>query len=326
MGDLLETSTDQKESDMKAVRIHEYGNRDVLVFEDAPMPSIAADEVLVRVVAASVNPVDWKIREGYLQEMISYSMPLTLGWDVSGVVSAVGADVTRFRAGDAVYSRPDIKRDGTYAEFVAILESEIALKPLTISHSEAASLPLAGITAWEALITTAQLSAGQKVLIHAGSGGVGSIAIQLAKSRGAHVIATTSGKNRALVESLGADEVIDYKTQNFAEILSDIDVVFDTLGGDIQESSWSVMKKGGILVSIVSPPAEEKAKERGVRCAFVFIEPNAAILEQLAKLVEHGKLRPIIGAEFALEDIAKAHALSESGRTVGKIVLYVGQP
>jgi NADPH:quinone reductase-like Zn-dependent oxidoreductase len=311
---------------MKAVRIHEYGNRNVLAFEDAPMPSIASNEVLVRVVAASVNPVDWKIREGYLKEMISYPMPLTLGWDVSGVVTAVGADVTRFRVGDAVYSRPDIKRNGTYAEYVAIRDSEIALKPLTISHNEAASLPLAGITAWEALITTAQLSAGQKVLIHAGSGGVGSLAIQLAKSRGAHVIATTSGKNRALVESLGADEVIDYKTQNFAEILGDIDVVFDTLGGDIQESSWSVLKKGGILVSIVNPPSDTKASELGVRGAFLFIEPNAYILEQLAELVEQGKLRPVIGAEFALQDIEKAHALSETGRTVGKIVLYVGQP
>jgi NADPH:quinone reductase-like Zn-dependent oxidoreductase len=311
---------------MKAVRIHEYGNRNVLAFEDAPKPSIASNDVLVRVVAASVNPVDWKIREGYLKEMISYPMPLTLGWDVSGVVTAVGADVTRFHVGDAVYSRPDIKRNGTYAEYVAIRDNEIALKPLTISHNEAASLPLVGITAWEALITTAQLSAGQKVLIHAGSGGVGTIAIQLAKSRGAHVSVTTSAKNRALVESLGADEVIDYKTQNFAEILSDIDVVFDTLGGDIQESSWSVLKKDGILVSIVKPPSDTKASELGVRGAFVFIEPNAYILEQLAELVEQGKLRPVIGAEFALHDIEKAHALSESGRTVGKIVLYVGQP
>ncbi len=311
---------------MKAVRIHEYGNSDVLTFEDAPMPRITSNEVLVKVVAASVNPVDWKIREGYLKEMISYPMPVTLGWDVSGVVTAVGSDVTRFHVGDSVYSRPDIKRNGTYAEYVAIRENEVALKPLTISHNEAASLPLAGITAWEALITTAQVSAGQKVLIHAGSGGVGTLAIQLAKSCGAYVIATTSGKNKALVESLGADEVIDYQTQNFTEVLSNIDVVFDTLGGDIQESSWSVLKQDGILVSIVSPPSEEKAMKLNVRSSFVFIEPNAPILEQLSKLVEQGKLRPIIGAEFALQDIVKAHTLSESGRSVGKIVLYIGQP
>ncbi len=311
---------------MKAVRIHEYGNINVLAFEDAPMPTIASKEVLVRVVAASVNPVDWKIREGYLKKMISYPMPLTLGWDVSGVVAAVGVDVTGFRVGDAVYSRPDIKRNGTYAEYVAIRDSEIALKPRTISHVEAASLPLAGVTAWEVLINAAQLTTGQRVLIHAGSGGVGSLAIQIAKSRGAYVIATTSGKNRSFVESLGADEVIDYQTQQFSEILRNVDVVFDTLGGDIQESSWSVLKKGGILISIVSPPSETKAKELAVRCAFVFIEPNAYILEQLAKLVECGKLRPIIGAEYALQDVAKAHAFSETGHTVGKIVLYVGQP
>jgi NADPH:quinone reductase-like Zn-dependent oxidoreductase len=311
---------------MKAVRIHEYGNSSVLQFEDAPMPIIASNEVLIRVVAASVNPVDWKIREGYLKQMIPYAMPLTLGWDVSGVVESVGSDVTRFKAGDAVYSRPDIKRNGTYAEYVVTREGELAFKPQTISHAEAASLPLAGITAWEVLITAANVVAGQKVLIHAGSGGVGSLAIQLAKSRGAYVIATTSAKNRALVKSLGADEVIDYKTQKFTEILRDIDVVFDTLGGDIQESSWSVLKRGGILVSIVSPPSADKAKELGVRSAFVFIEPSAVILEQLAKLVDEGKVRPIVGAEFALKDIAKAHALSETGHSVGKIVLYVGQP
>ena len=311
---------------MKGVRIHEYGNSSVLQYEDAPMPSITSNDVLVRVVAASVNPVDWKIREGYLKQMIPYAMPLTLGWDVSGIVESVGADVTRFKAGDAVYSRPDIKRNGTYAEYVAIREGELAFKPQTISHAEAASLPLAGITAWEVLITAANLVAGQKVLIHAGSGGVGSLAIQLAKSRGAYVIATTSAKNHALVKSLGADEVIDYKTQKFTEIVRDVDVVFDTLGGDIQEASWSVLKRGGILVSIVSPPSADKAKELGVRSAFVFIEPSAVILEQLAKLVHEGKMRPVVGAEFALKDIAKAHALSETGRSVGKIVLYVGQP
>ncbi len=311
---------------MKAVRIHAYGNAGVLKFEDAPMPIIGASDVLVRVVATSINPVDWKIRAGYLKEMIPYAMPLTLGWDVSGVVEAVGAAVTRFKVGDAVFSRPDIKRNGTYAEYVAVREDELAFKPHTISHAEAASLPLAGITAWEVLISTANVQAGQKVLIHAGSGGVGTLAIQLAKSRGAYVIATTSAKNSALVKSLGADEVIDYKKQKFTELVHDADVVFDTLGGDIQESSWSVLKRGGILVSIVSPPSADKAKEMGVKSAFVFIEPSAVILEQLAVLVDAGKVRPVVGAEFALKDIAKAHSLSETGRSVGKIVIYVGQP
>lgn len=311
---------------MKAVRIHDYGHSEVLAYEEAPMPEISSNEVLVRVVAASVNPVDWKIREGHLKQMIPYPLPLTLGWDVSGVVDAVGAAVTRFKVGDAVYSRPDIKRNGTYAEYVAIREDEIAHKPKTISHVEAASLPLAGITAWEVLFTAAQLKAGQTVLIHAGSGGVGSLAIQLAKSCEAHVIATTSGKNRAFVESLGADQVIDYQTQQFADVAGQVDVVFDTLGGEIQDTSWSVLKPGGILVSIVSPPSAEKAKALGARSAFVFIEPNAKILDQLAALVDAGKVRPIIGAEFALRDVVKAHALSETGRSIGKIVLYVGQP
>jgi NADPH:quinone reductase-like Zn-dependent oxidoreductase len=311
---------------MKAVRIHDYGNTDVLAYDDAPMPSISPTDVLVRVVGASVNPVDWKIREGYLRQMISYPLPLTLGWDVSGVVEAVGSGVSRFNVGDAVYSLPDMKRNGTYAEYVAIRADEVAHKPKTISHIEAASLPLAGLTAWEVLFTVGQLVEKQRVLIHAGSGGVGSLAVQLAKARGAFVIATTSGRNCAFVKSLGANEVIDYRTQRFQEVAKDIDVVFDTIGGEVQDASWSVLKPGGILVSIVSPPPVERAKALGMRSAFVFIEPNADILAQLAELVDTGSLRPIVGAEFGLKDIAKAHALSQTGRVVGKIVLYVGQP
>ena len=311
---------------MKAVRIHAYGDESALRYEDAPMPDIAPDDVLVRVVAASVNPVDWKVREGYLKQMLPHQFPLTLGWDVSGVVDATGKNVSHFKVGDAVFSRPDIKRNGTYAEYVAIREDELAHKPQTISHIEAATLPLAGIAAWEAIISTAKVAAGQRVLVHAASGGVGSIAVQLAKSRGAYVIATTSEKNRALVMSLGADDVIDYRTQQFEEIVRDVDVVLDTIGGPVQEASWSVLKPGGILVSIIATPSEEKASALGVRSAFLFIGPNPAILMQLAALVDSGKLRPLVGAEFALKDIAKAHAFSQSGHAVGKIALYVGQP
>ena len=270
--------------------------------------------------------MDWKIREGHLKGMLTYPMPLTLGWDVSGVVSAVGARVSRLKVGDAVFSRPNIKRNGCYAEYVAIDESEVAYKPKTISHVEAASLPLAGITAWEALFSTANLKAGQRILIHGGAGGVGSLAIQLAKNCGAYVITTTSGKNVSLVKSLGADEVIDYEQSQFAEFVQNVDVVFDTLGGQVQEDSWTKLKPGGILVSIVSPPSTERAHKLGVRSAFIFIEPNAKILNEIAKLVDLGKVRPVIGAEFALQDIAKAHALSEAGHAIGKIVLYVGSP
>lgn len=258
--------------------------------------------------------------------MIGHSLPLTLGSDVSGVVHAVGDAVTEWKVGDAVYSRPDLARNGTYAEFVAVRASECARKPRTISHVEAASLPLAGITAWEALMTTARVGAGQRVLIHAASGGVGSLAVQLAKAAGATVIATTSGKNLELVKSLGADEVIDYTRTRFADAVAPVDVVFDTLGGKVQETSWSVLKPGGILVSIVDPPDEGRAATLGVNSAFVFIGPNAPVLNRLAELVEDGKLRPVVGAEFALQDVAQAHSLSESGRAVGKIVLYVGKP
>ena len=311
---------------MKAVRIYAYGGRDQLKFEDAPMPQIGDKDVLVRVVASSINPVDWKVREGYLKDMLQYNFPFVLGWDVSGIVTSVGKAVTAFKVDDAVYSRPNIARDGTYAEFVAIDENEIALKPHTITHSSAASLPLAGITAWDVLVKAGEIKTGDRVLIHAASGGVGSLAVQLAKARGAYVIATTSTKNIALVKSLGADEVIDYRQQAFEKIAHDMDIVFDTLGGEVQEKSWRVLRENGILVSIVQPPAAEQAAAHKVRSAFVFIGPDAQILKELAVLVDAGKIRPIIAAEFALEDIVKAHALSESGHAVGKIVLLVGKP
>ena len=311
---------------MKAVRIHAYGGRDQLQYEDAPMPQIGDQDVLVRVVAASINPVDWKVREGYLKDMLPLDFPVVLGWDVSGVVEAIGKGVTGFKPGDAVYSRPNIARAGTYAEYVAIDASELAFKPNTIAHAAAASIPLAGITAWDVLVKVANVQAGDRVLIHAASGGVGSLAVQLAKARGAYVIATTSGKNSALVKSLGADEVIDYRQHAFEQQVRDVDIVFDTLGGEVQEKSWQVLKPNGILVSVVSPPSAERAAANNVRCGFVFIKPDAQVLTELAALIDSGKIRPIIGAEFALEDIAKAHALSESGRTVGKIVLLVGKP
>lgn len=311
---------------MKAVRIYAYGGKDQLKVEDAPMPQMGDKDVLVRVVASSVNPVDWKIREGYLKEIVPYKLPVVLGWDVSGVVAAIGRDVTAFKPGDAVYSRPNISRDGTYAEFIAIDESEIAFKPNTIAHASAASLPLAGITAWDVLVKTAEIKTGDRVLIHAASGGVGSLAVQLAKTRGAYVIATTSSKNAALVKSLGADEIIDYREQAFEQCVRDVDIVFDTLGGEVQEKSWQVLSPNGILVSIISPPPADRARAHNVRSAFVFIGPDAQVLTELAALVDAGKIRPIIAAEFALEDIMKAHLLSESGRAVGKIVLQVGKP
>jgi NADPH:quinone reductase-like Zn-dependent oxidoreductase len=311
---------------MKAVRIHAYGDRSVLQFEDAPKPDIRPDEALVRIVAAAVNPIDWKIRQGHLKAFVPYVFPLTLGWDFSGVIEALGSEVSSFAVGDAVFSRPDVRRDGSYAEYIAVRAVELARKPKTISHVEAASIPLVGITAWESIVAVGALAAGQTALIHAASGGVGSLAVQIAKWRGAHVIATTSKANVELVRSLGADQVIDYRNERFAEKVKDVDLVIDTIGGEVQASSWSVLRRDGILVSTVSVPSVERAAALGVRSAHILIGPDAAVLDQLAGLVDSGKLRTLIGGEFALRNIADAHALSETSRTVGKIVIYVGQP
>jgi NADPH:quinone reductase-like Zn-dependent oxidoreductase len=311
---------------MKAVRIHQYGGPSVLLFEEAPMPLCGPEDVLIRVVGSSVNPVDCMVREGKMQAMLTYPMPLVPGWDVSGIVYAVGAQSGRFKVGDAVYSRPDIARDGTYAEFVAVHEADVALKPRTVSHIEAGVLPLAGITAWEAIVTAGKVQPGQRVLIHAAAGGVGSLAVQIAKAHGAHVIGTGSAERRALVMSLGADEFIDYRTQRLQDAVRDVDLVLDTMGGDTQEASWHVMAAGGLLVSIVSDPKHGITPWPKLRGAFLFIQPSAAVLKQLAEMVDGGKLRPVICAEFALHDIQKAHALSETHHAAGKIALYVGQP
>ena len=311
---------------MKAVRIHGFGDASVLTLEEIPVPDVGEEDVLIRVVAAGVNPVDWKIREGHLKDVVAHRLPLILGWDASGVVESVGRSVRRLRPGDVVYTRPDIVRDGAYAEYIAVRESEVALRPTTISHVEAASLPLAGITAWEAIVNVGQVSAGQRVLIHAAAGGVGSLAVQLAKWRGAEVIATTSARNADFVTFLGADTVVDYQKENVASSLRGIDVVFDTVGGQVQQDSWATLKPGGLLVSIVDLPPEAEARARGLRSAFVFIQPSRIILDQLAGLVDVGQVRPLIGAEFALRDAAAAQRLSQSGRARGKIVLYVAAP
>jgi len=311
---------------MKAARIHAYGASSEIRIEDAPMPTLNDDDLLIRVVATSVNPVDWKIRKGFLKDLIPYEMPLIMGLDVSGIVEKTGPGVTRFRPGNAVYSRPDTRRNGAYAEYIAVKETEVTAKPATISHVEAASLPLVSITAWEALFTTANLTAGQRVLIHAGAGGVGSIAVQLAHAKGAHVTATASAGKMAVVRSLGADEVIDYHAQDFSSVASGMDVVFDTIGGEVQEKSWSILNPGGMLVSITGQPSEDRARAEGKRAGYVFIGPNAPILEQLAGMVDAGKVRPLIAAEFGLNDTAKAQDYSETGRATGKVVIYVGHP
>ncbi len=308
---------------MKAVRIHSYGGPQVLVHEEVLRPQPEQGEVLVRVKAAAVNPVDWKIREGYLKEMLPHSLPLTIGWDVSGVVEETGSGVTRFKIGDEVFSRPDLLRNGTYAEYVVIKEAEVAFKPESVDHLHAAAIPLAGITAWKSLIEAAGVAPGQKVLMHGAAGGVGSYAVQLAKWRGAHVIATASIHNHDYLHGLGADEVVDYRAHRFEESVHDVDAVFDTIGGETQERSWRVLKKGGILVSIVAPPSEETAAAHGLRQAFVFIQPDAAVLAQLAMLVDARKLRTYVEKVLPLYEARQAQELSQEGHVRGKIVLKV---
>lgn len=308
---------------MKAVRIHTYGDPEVLIYEEAPLPTIADDDVLIRVHAAAVNPVDWKIRAGHLQDFIPYSLPLILGWDVSGVVEAVGANVTTFKPGDQVYSRPNLERDGAYAEYIAVNASEVAFKPKTLSHNQAAAVPLAGITAWHALFEAAQLSVGQRVLIHAAAGGVGSYAVQFAHWKGAYVIGTASARNREFLLELGADEVIDYQSTRFEEVIDSVDVVFDTIGGDVQDRSWQIIKPGGILVSVISPPSEAQASAHQCRSAFVFIQPRADWLAEIGQLIDAGQVKPIIETVLPLSRAAEAHKLSQSGRTRGKIVFQV---
>ncbi|MEN6334935.1 MAG: NADP-dependent oxidoreductase [Phycisphaerales bacterium] len=308
---------------MKAVRIHEYGGPEVLVYEDAPRPQVGHDDVLVRVHAAGINPVDWKVREGYAKDRIKLQFPAILGWDVSGVVEEVGPGVSRLKVGDEVFSRPDSSRDGAYAEYIAIRESLVALKPKSLDHVHAAAVPLAAMTAWQALFDSAGLARGQKVLIHAAAGGVGSFAVQLAKWKGAYVYGTASARNQDFLHSLGADSAIDYQSVAFETVVQDVDVVLDPIGGETQERSWSVLKKGGILVSIVQPPSEKEAAAHGVRQAFRYLDPKREQLEEIAKLVDAKKVRAIVDIILPLAEARRAHEMSQAGHVRGKIVLKI---
>ena len=307
---------------MKAVQINEFGDRSVLLLNDIDMPAPADGEVLIKVMAASVNPVDWKIREGYLQPLLNHKLPLTLGWDVAGEVTAVGKNVTELNVGDAVYSRPDIAKNGSYAEYQTVTADECALKPRSLSWQEAAGVPLAALTAWQSLFDIANLQAGEKVLIHAGSGAVGQFAIQLAKLRGATVYTTTSSVNTALVLALGADHAIDYRVDDFST-LEDIDVVFDTIGGETQAKSWKTLKTGGRLVSVTETPDEATAAQHGVAASLCFVQPNSQQLMKLGEYADAGQLKVNIDSEFALDQVAQAHERSETGRAQGKIIINV---
>src|ERR1035437_4252390 len=308
---------------MKAIQIHEFGGPEVLKLEDAPRPEPNADEVLIKVFASGVNPVDWKIREGHAKGKFPVNFPLIPGWDVSGEIEEVGSDIVNFRKGDEVYSRPNPTRNGTYAEYVVVKATEVGKKPQSIDHEYAAAVPLAGLTAWQALFDHGQLEPGQKVLIHAAAGGVGTFAVQFAKWNRAYVIGTASEENIDFVKQLGADEVIDYKKEKFEDKVKDVDLVIDLVGGDTQKRSLQVLKKGGRLITTVKAENQEEAKAKNIHVEGFMAQSDPEDLEQIAQLIDSGKVKPIIAKILPLEKAAEAQKLSEEGHTRGKIVLKV---
>ena len=310
---------------MKAVRMHEYGSSDVLVFEDVDRPEPSADEVLVHVRAASASPVDWKMREGYLREWVDVPLPTVLGRDFSGDVAAIGANITAFVVGDAVFGSVGQLHRGAYANYIVVSLDEVVDKPTSISYETAASVPHSALAAWQSLIEAGGLAPGQTVLIHAAAGGVGSFAVQIAKAQGARVIGTASASNLEFLRTLGADEVIDYNVTRFEDVVSDVDVVLDSVGGDTQERSWQVIKPGGVMVSLMgfSPASMEAAGARGVRAEMVGQRPEPDHLRAIAALIDAGVIKPVVNSVLPISSIREAQDKMKTGHTRGKIVMQM---
>lgn len=331
---------------MTAMTVQKYGKNPVNK-TTVPMPSVGDDDVLVKVHSASVNPLDFKIRNGDLKLVLPFAMPLILGNDFAGTVVRVGKNVQNFAIGDAVFARTDTLRIGSFAEFIAISHTNLAKKPANLDFNQSASLPLVALTAYQAFTEKIQAKQGDKVLIHAGAGGLGSVAIQIAKNLGLYVATTASGKGLGVVKSLGADEVIDYKQENFADKLSDFDFVLDTVGGETLEHSFKVLKKGGKIVSVAGMPTKAFAKafglswvkqfamglishkthktaqKYGASYEFLFMRPSGEQLTVIKNWVENGQLTPIVDKVFAFDDTQNALAYSESGRAKGKIIVQI---
>ncbi|OTG72244.1 NADPH:quinone oxidoreductase [Acinetobacter sp. ANC 4218] len=332
---------------MKAAYITRYGNINDVQIDEQPKPSLTENAVLVKVHAASINPLDLRVLEGEFKAILPVPFPFILGNDFAGTVVEVGSKVSQFKVGDEVYAKTDL--NGAFAEYTVVQQSSLALKPQNISMEQAAALPLVGLTSWQALVEIAKVKAGQKVLIHAGSGGVGSIAIQLAKSLGATVTTTTSEKNIPWVKALGADTIIDYKTMDFEQELKDYDVVLDTQGGKTLEKSLNILKRGGRLISISGPPDKNfaeaikanwflkcvipllswsirhKAKKRDISYSFLFMQPNGQQLSEISKLVESGKINPVVDKTYTFSEIKDAFHYVNTGRAKGKIVLKISE-
>ena len=332
---------------MKAAVIDRYGSNDLVKVADVAVPRMGPLDLLVQVHAASVNPLDVKTRNGELKTLLKYRFPLVLGNDLSGVVADVGARVTRFKKGDAVYARLDSDRIGAFADFTAVREGAAALKPANVTFEEAASLPLVALTAWQALVEIGQLGANQRVLIHAGSGGVGSVAIQLARHLGATVFTTVGPRNVDLVKRLGADVAIDYRSERFEDVAKDCDVVLDSAGGDTLVRAFECVKPGGVVVSIGGTPsaafarrwglnplivlairvmsrkATAAARRHNARYEYLFMRADGEQLREITRLVEGGVIKPLVDRVFPLQQVREALAYSESGRATGKVVITV---
>ena len=307
---------------MKAVVIHEYGGPEVLKYENIPRPEPKDDQLLIRVIAAGVNPVDGMIRSGMFKG--NREFPIILGGDVAGVVEKIGSKITKFKVGEPVFAYVSLDNSGGYAQYALVTEQEAAPKPKSLSYVEAAAVPVVGLTAWQALVDTAKLSTGQTVLIHGGSGGVGSFAIQIAEARGAKVIATASTANQEFLKQLGADVAIDYTKQKFEDVAKDVDVVLDSVGRDTLARSYGVVKKGGIIVSLVARPKESELEKNGIRGAALNAEPNSEELSEIGKLIDDKKIKVIVSQTFPLSEAMKAQEQVATGHTRGKIVLKIG--
>lgn len=332
---------------MKALILDRYGKNTALRAAEVPEPEMGENDLLVRIASAGLNPLDSKLRAGEFKLILPYRLPLILGNELAGTVVRAGGRVRRFKVGDEVYARPPVNRIGSFAEFIAIHEDAVAFKPKSLTMEQAASIPLVGLTAWQALVEIANLQKGQKVLIHAGSGGVGTFAIQLAKHLGATVATTTSTANLDLVKSLGADVAIDYKTTDFASVLRDYDVVLNSLGTETLIKSLQVLKPGGKLISISGPPdpgfakaqglswiltqvmralshrIRTKAKRAGVSYSFLFMRADGGQLQEIASLIDSGAVRPVVDRVFPFESTAQALAYVDTGRVRGKVVVKV---
>lgn len=310
---------------MKAMRIHAFGGPEVLKLEDLPIPEPREGEFLVKVEAASLNPVDSKIREGKFPAVRGDKLPLVMGRDLAGIVATRGAHASdQLKEGDTVYAMLGPDRGG-YAEYAIVKAAEATRRPASLDAIAAGSVPLAGLTAWQGLFRYGELQGEQRVLIHGGSGGVGHFAIQFAKAKGAHVITTTSAAHLDFVRSIGADEAIDYRKQRFEDIVHDVDLVYDLVAGDTQERSFAVLKRGGILVSTLTEPDQEKARAHGVRALRYTATENAAELDEIARLIDAGKVKPKVSKVFPLAEAAKAQQFLAEAHPEGKVVLRVAE-